>query len=97
MTLNGHTAVVNSVGFSPTAKLVVTASADQNAIIWNSGDGHEVGTLKGHTAWVYSASFSPDGKVRADGQRRRNRPPVGCRQQQGSRPLRGAWRWHSRR
>jgi WD40 repeat protein len=62
ITLNGHTADVNSVVFSPDGRLVVTASADGTARVWDAALGSSRGELRGHSGSVNSASFSPDGK-----------------------------------
>lgn len=60
--LEGHTADVNSVAFSPDGRFVVTASADSTARVWDAATGATVGELRGHSKSVNSASFSPDGK-----------------------------------
>lgn len=62
VTLNGHTADINSVAFSPDGRNVVTASADGTARVWDAATGASLGELRGHNGSVNSASFSPDGK-----------------------------------
>ena len=77
LTLSGHGGPVTSVAYSPEcesppeaptaqcSKLIVTASEDGTARIWNSETGLEIQSLKslsGHTGYVSSATFSPDGK-----------------------------------
>ena len=59
--LEGHSAGVNSVAFSPTGTRAVTGSRDHNAILWDARTGNELLTLKGHSQEVTSGVFSPDG------------------------------------
>lgn len=64
--LRGHTAVLNSVFFSPDETAAVTASADGTARVWALAEGGgaqtNVRVLRGHTGAVNSATFSPDGQ-----------------------------------
>ena len=60
--LEGHSAEVSSVSFSPDGKTIVSASNDKTAIIWGR-DGTKLRTLTGHTDIVRSVSFSPDGQT----------------------------------
>ncbi|MDZ8187551.1 MAG: caspase family protein [Nostoc sp. ChiSLP02] len=60
--LEGHSAEVSSVSFSPDGKTIVSASNDKTAIIWGH-DGTKLRTLTGHTGTVRSVSFSPDGQT----------------------------------
>ncbi|MEH2239140.1 nSTAND1 domain-containing NTPase [Nostoc sp.] len=60
--LEGHSAEVLSVSFSPDGKTIVSASNDKTAILWGR-DGTKVRTLTGHTGTVRSVSFSPDGQM----------------------------------
>jgi WD40 repeat protein len=54
--------VVNSVAFSPDGTLLVTASLDHDARIWNVASGKTIRILEGHAGSVSSAAFSPDGR-----------------------------------
>jgi WD40 repeat protein len=58
----GHTdrIRVSSGGFSPDGKLIVTASDDKTARVWETRTATAVAVLA-HTARVSSAQFSPDG------------------------------------
>jgi WD40 repeat protein len=60
--LEGHTADINSVAFSPDGRFVVTASADGTARVFDAATGGRLGELRGHGKSVNTASFSPDGK-----------------------------------
>jgi tetratricopeptide (TPR) repeat protein len=61
MTLNGHTANVFEVVFSPDGKRLATASDDGSLRIWNITDGVEQATFTPGAA-AYHLAFSADGK-----------------------------------
>jgi len=54
---------VNDAAFSPDGKLIVTASADKTARVWDASSGQRLITLTGDTQSVSTARFSPDGKL----------------------------------
>jgi WD40 repeat protein len=58
-----HASSVFSAAFSPDGKLIVTASVDGTAMVWDVATGAEVHILAGHTAGVNLAVFSHDGKL----------------------------------
>lgn len=59
---------VNSVGFSPDGKLLVSKGSEDRAIrLWNTETGVLARTLTGHHDYVVSVTFSPDGKLLASG------------------------------
>lgn len=60
--LRGHDNLITNAGFSPDGSLIVTASLDKTARIWDAVTGKELHTLRGHTGQVYGAKFSPDGR-----------------------------------
>lgn len=53
---------IRSAQFSPDGQLIVTASDDGSAQIWNAATGQKQGAPLKHGDWVYAASFSADGK-----------------------------------
>lgn len=55
----GHTQAVNRVLFHPTKDLVVSAA--ENVRMWNSSNGHPMGTLKGHTSEVTGITLHATG------------------------------------
>jgi WD40 repeat protein len=60
--LEGHTAAVTSVAFSPDGTRALTGSQDNTAKLWDATTGKEILSLPGHTQEVTSVSFSPDGQ-----------------------------------
>jgi WD40 repeat protein len=69
LTLNGHTAGVIEVAYSPDGKRLATASDDKTVKIWDSSNGQSVLTLT-HIDPVVCLAFSPDGKRMATASRK---------------------------
>src|SRR5215216_49440 len=59
--LGGHTEGLRSASFSPDGRLILTASSDNTARVWDLGIGKSVLVLQ-HQRRVNSATFSPDGQ-----------------------------------
>ncbi|MBW4599204.1 MAG: hypothetical protein KME29_06205 [Calothrix sp. FI2-JRJ7] len=58
--LEGHSNWVTNVSFSPNGRIIATASANRNIMVWNL-DGTLLNILQGHGDIVWSVCFSPNG------------------------------------
>ncbi|MEM9266034.1 MAG: TIR domain-containing protein, partial [Cyanobacteria bacterium P01_F01_bin.13] len=65
--LNGHDDQVQSVGFSPDGKTLVSGSSDNTIKLWDVETGEEIRSFNGHDDDVWSVGFSPDGKTLVSG------------------------------
>lgn len=61
--LRGHKDNITSAMFNQNETLIVTASRDRTARVWNVRTGASEAVLSEHTDWVNSAAFSPDGRL----------------------------------
>jgi WD40 repeat protein len=59
--LQGHTANVTRLAFSPDGQRLATASEDHKVKVWQADTGQQLITLAGHVAGVAGVAFSPDG------------------------------------
>lgn len=67
LTLEGHTARVLSVDFSPDGNLVASGSVDNTLRLWRVKPGNLLRTMRGHPFPVVSLKFSPNGALLATG------------------------------
>jgi len=64
---SGHAGPVTAVVWSADNKLLLTASEDRTAILWEVATGRQLRTLQGHAGEVHSVAFSPDGRLALTG------------------------------
>ncbi|XP_039300783.1 dynein assembly factor with WDR repeat domains 1-like [Nilaparvata lugens] len=62
-TLRGHTQEVSKVCFSPGGHLILTASEDSTARLWQVDSGECSQLLRGHSDEVFSCAFNYNGDV----------------------------------
>lgn len=63
--LAGHTECLNTAKFNPASTVIVTASNDASARLWDAQSGEQIRALTGHFDDVVHAEFSPDGAILA--------------------------------
>lgn len=65
--LDGHYKPVRSLAFVPGSQMLVTASDDTHANLYDTQHGALVDSFSGHESWVLSVACHPDGKSFATG------------------------------
>jgi WD40 repeat protein len=60
--IQGHSAGIRAVVFTPDAKRLLTASDDGTIKVWGVKTGQELLTLKAHQAEVTGLAFDPTGR-----------------------------------
>ena len=72
--LQGHSSPVDSVAFSPDAKMLASGAGDWRhprvpgeLKLWDARSGDLIADLRGHAGPVLSLAFTPDGKTLASG------------------------------
>ena len=61
-TLEGHTADIHALAYSPSGRSLVSAGADRTIRIWDLERGEEVAPLTGHRETILALAYSPDGR-----------------------------------
>jgi hypothetical protein len=59
--LDGHTAIVTGVAFTPDGNRLLTASFDHTIKVWDLNSGKETRTFTGHTGPIFAVAVSPNG------------------------------------
>jgi WD40 repeat protein len=67
MLIQGHSASIEAVAFSPDGKSALLGSDDNTLKWWHLETGRVIRTLKAHTQTVTAVAFSPDGKTALSG------------------------------
>lgn len=65
--INGHTASVLAVAFTPDGKTLISSSRDDTIKLWDVATGELKRTLTAHADDVYTVAFSHDGSMMASG------------------------------
>ena len=61
LVLEGHSASVNAVCWSPDGSAFATGSDDKRVRLWSASAGEGLHTLEGHDGAVFGVAWSPDG------------------------------------
>lgn len=65
--MEGHTARVLSVEFSPDSKMIASGSVDNSLRLWRNGEFSLLRTMLGHPFPILDLDFSPDGNLLVTG------------------------------
>jgi WD40 repeat protein len=72
--LNGHSAHVNRLVYTPDGRKLATASDDQTVRLWDISTRRGRAVLRGHSSKVVSLAITPDGAMLASGSGDREKP-----------------------
>ncbi len=61
--LEGHTAAIDAVAFSPDGHMILSAANDNTVKLWDFASGKLIKSLRGHAGRVRSAVFTPNGQM----------------------------------
>lgn len=61
-TLEGHTADIHALVYSPSGRSLVSAGADRTLRVWDLVRGEEVAALAGHRETILALAYSADGR-----------------------------------
>ncbi|NEP55050.1 MAG: hypothetical protein F6K65_42225, partial [Moorea sp. SIO3C2] len=61
--LDGHTAPIIAIAFTPDGKRFISASLDKTIKVWDTKSGKELLTLTGHNDSIYDVTITPDCKT----------------------------------
>jgi WD40 repeat protein len=61
LNLEGHTATVASIAFSPDGRFALSGSRDQTVRLWDVNTGEQMAVFHGHAGEAWNVAFSPDG------------------------------------
>src|SRR5262249_62329776 len=61
--LEGHTAQIACIAFSPDGQWLATADWNGAVKLWNARTGEKIRDLEGHGQLVADVAFSPDGRL----------------------------------
>lgn len=65
--LEGHTAWITALSFSPDGQQIASGSHDQTVRFWDVQTQQSQYPLQGHQSWIQAIAYSPDGTLLASG------------------------------